>query len=836
MRYSRTAWAAGLAAAVALAPSIAVAAPDEQTDIGDLTLLATTDLHGTVLDYDYYTGAPFGAANPADARGMERLSTAITEIRDENGAESVLLLDNGDANQGNSLESVYHSNVGAGTVDPMASLFNHLDYDAGVAGNHEFNYGLSDLAQYDSNLDMPLLGANVIEDATGEPHLDPWTMVTKTTADGHDVDVAVIGVVTPGVRIWDRLHVEGVLTFQDPVLAVQKYVPEVQAAGADVVVVIAHTGLDNEGYEWDPADLEENVARSIATRVDGIDVIVGGHSHQLNNVQLYFTNPAGDEVLFTQPGYHARFLSQVTIPLELGESGEPEVSWTDGDKPTAVAVRAADYAADPQIKDVIQPWHDDTLSWVARVVAQATEEMAAATSVYEDTAIVDFISHVQTEEVERAFAGTDYESLPIVSAAAPFSRSAIFNKGDVTVADMAALYIYDNTLMAVELTGAQVKDYLEYAARYYAQVDEDTDITDWKEVTNAVYPDVPRGIPDYAYDILSGVNYHINISKPLGERIENLTYGDGTPVGDDDRIAFVLNNYRQSGGSGYPHVVDAPIIYNEQKAIRDLMIDWAVASEIIDPADFFVKNWTVSSSSAVVEPEPEAPLRGNVFYLSNDWTSTTHDHAFSYGRIGDDVLVGDWNGDGKDTLGVRRGKTFFLNDSLVGGSATHEFRFGKESDEVHVGNWDGQGGDTLAVRRGNTYYLMNELKGGQADSVFSYGKTSDEAIVGDWNGDGKDTIAVRRGKTFYIVNEPRGGNAETSYKYGRVDDAAHAGDFNGDGTDTILLVRGNVFYVNNAHEGGVADVTLTYGRAGDTVLIGDWNGDGFDTPGVNRAK
>lgn len=836
MKHSTTAWATSLALAVALAPSIAYAEPVPEND--SVTLLATTDLHGTALDYDYFTGAPFGAANPANARGMDRLSTAITEIRTEQGAESVLLLDNGDANQGNPLQSVYHANRAPGTIDPIASLLNHLDYDAGVVGNHEFNYGLEDLGQYGDNLDMPLLGANVIEDATGLPYLDPWTMVTKTTTGGQEIDIAVIGVVTPGVRIWDRLTVQGVLTFEDPVVAVQRTVPMVEAAGADVVVVLAHSGLDATGYEWDPADLEENVAKSIATRVSGIDVIVGGHSHVTNKVQEYYTNPEGDEVLFTQPGYHARFLSNVTIPVEMTDGGEPEVVWTESKKPTAVAVNAADYAQDPAIEGVIAPWHDQTLAWVSQVVAQATETMSAATSVHEDTAIVDFISRVQTDEVKRAFAGTDREDLPIVSAAAPFSRTAVFNEGDVTVADMAALYIYDNTLMAVELTGAQLRDYLEYSARYYAQMPEDTVITDWDEVTNALYPGETRGIPDYAYDILSGVDYHINISLPVGERIENLTYPDGTPVGDTDRIALVLNNYRQSGGSGYPHVVDAPIIYNEQKAIRDLMIDWAIESGVIDPADFFVKNWTVSASTTVVEPEPEPepePLRGNVFFLSDDWTSTTHSHTFAYGRAGDEVLVGDWDGDGYDTLGVRRGNAFYLTDTLRGGAADHEFRFGRAHDEVLVGNWDGTAGDTLAVRRGNTYYLMNDLKGGAADIEFNYGRTSDEALAGDWDGDRSDTIAVRRDTTFFVVNEPRGGNADVVYNFGRSGDRALAGDFDGDGTDTISLVRGNMFYINNSHRGGVADTTLTFGRIGDAVMVGDWNGDGVDTPGVNRV-
>ena len=600
-------------AAIAIAPLVlllscpsAIAVTGEANDIDDLTLLATSDTHGTALNYDYFTGETFGAEDPAKTRGLENLSTAISEVRADEGAESVMLIDNGDANQGSSLETVYHANRDASTTDPIASLYNHLDYDSGTVGNHEFNYGLDDLSQYRESLDFPLLGANVIDRNTGEPYLEPYTMVEKTTADGHTVQVAVIGVVTPGVPGWDGDKVAS-LEFQDTVEAVKKYVPEVKAQGADVVVVSAHTGQDPEGYEWNPADLQENAARSIAENVSGVDVIVGGHSHVTDQVQTYYTNPDGREVLFTQPGYHARFLSNVNIPLSLDENGEPVVDWTEAEKPSVTAMNAADYAADPAVEKVIAPWHEKTKDWVAQVVATATEDMPAADAAWSDTAILDFINKVQTDELTRALKGTEHEDLPVVAEASPFSRTAVFEKGDVTIADMAALYVYDNTLLGVKMTGADLKDYLEHSARYYKEQEEGAEVADWSTVTNAQYPGDTRGIPDYSYDVLSGVNYHINISKPAGERIENLTWPDGTPVEDDDTFVMALNNYRQSGGSGYPAVKDAEVVYDEQMAIRDLMIQWAQEHGTIDPNEFFVENWTVGTSAAETPEQPTDP-------------------------------------------------------------------------------------------------------------------------------------------------------------------------------------------------------------------------------------
>ncbi|AZN29142.1 hypothetical protein EJO69_01640 [Flaviflexus salsibiostraticola] len=241
-----------------------------------------------------------------------------------------------------------------------------------------------------------------------------------------------------------------------------------------------------------------------------------------------------------------------------------------------------------------------------------------------------------------------------------------------------------------------------------------------------------------------------------------------------------------------------------------------------------------------VDPDPTEPVgpvpSGNAFALVNTWDSTTHNTAFAYGRIGDEVLVGDWDGNGTDTLGVRRGTTFYLNNTLTGGHADTEFAYGRIGDEVLVGDWDGNGTDTLGVRRGTTFYLNNTLTGGNADTEFAYGRIGDEVLVGDWDGNGTDTLGVRRGTTFYLNNTLTGGHADTKFAYGRHGDQAFAGDFNATGQDTISLRRGNVFHINNTLAGGPSETTIAYGRATDHLFIGDWDGNGTDTPGVNRPN
>ncbi|MGO1401160.1 MAG: sugar-binding protein [Flaviflexus sp.] len=246
-----------------------------------------------------------------------------------------------------------------------------------------------------------------------------------------------------------------------------------------------------------------------------------------------------------------------------------------------------------------------------------------------------------------------------------------------------------------------------------------------------------------------------------------------------------------------------------------------------------VEAWSFPISAADVE-EPQAPEAGNLFFIANSWDTNIADQVVVFGREGDEVLVGDWDGDGVDTLGVRRGKEFFLDNAIKSGNADISFKYGKETDEVFVGDWDGDGTDTVAVRRGVTFYVNNSFEGGNADSTFKYGRDGDEAYVGDFDGDGEDTFVVRRGDEFFVANALVGGNADISFHYGKASDEVFVGNFDGEDGDTIALRRGTIFYVKNTLVGGVADTTISYGRVDDRAYVGDFDGDGIDTPVVNR--
>ena len=600
IRTRLAATAAVAAAALIAAPATAaVAAPGDPID---LTILSTTDNHGHVLNWDYFADAPYPAG---EELGLARAGTLIEQVRAERGAESVLLVDNGDAIQGTPLTyltGMLEPITETGDTHPMAAAFNALDYDAQVVGNHEYNYGLDLLDAYDAQLDAPLLGANAVDATTGEPTLPPTTMIERTI-DGQTVQVGVIGVVTPGIRVWDRAIVEGIVEFEDQVETVQRYVPQLEAAGADAVVVLAHTGFDPETQTYDPAALQENLATSVA-RVPGVDVVVAGHSHQ-DTPELIVDQPDGGQAIVTQPVYWGGSVSRLDLTLVPSADGF-DVDWS-GTAPTAQQLyTAGDVAEHPGVVAAVQAQHDATVDYVNTEIATLTDTMSGATSRFEDTALIDFVNEVQTATVRDALVGTEHEGATVISQASPFNRDVVVEAGPMTVRDMAALYIYENTLLAVELTGAELRDYLEWSARYFIEQEVGAPIT--ADVAGAHDPAADRPIPDYSYDVVDGIEYVFDISQPVGERLVRFQHEDGTAIADDDVFVMGINNYRQSGGSGYPHVADAPVVYNGLLELRQLLIDYAIERGTIDPAEFAEVNWTLTTTPLAEEtPAPTEP-------------------------------------------------------------------------------------------------------------------------------------------------------------------------------------------------------------------------------------
>jgi hypothetical protein len=226
--------------------------------------------------------------------------------------------------------------------------------------------------------------------------------------------------------------------------------------------------------------------------------------------------------------------------------------------------------------------------------------------------------------------------------------------------------------------------------------------------------------------------------------------------------------------------------------------------------------------------------RGSLYYLNDEFSGLANT-VFRFGNDGDAVYVGDWDGNGSDTLAVRRGNVYLLRNSNSSGPADVSVTYGDPGDTVLVGDWDGNGSDTLAVRRGNTFFVKNDTSSGVADAVFTYGDPGDTVLVGDWDGNGTDTLAVRRGATYYVKNDVSTGVADQVVAYGEPTDAVLVGHWGRGGGSTLAVRRGNVYFLKYSLTGGIADVTFSYGEATDTALVGDWDGNGIDGLGVRRA-
>ncbi|VDG76033.1 5'-nucleotidase family protein [Actinobaculum suis] len=221
-----------------------------------------------------------------------------------------------------------------------------------------------------------------------------------------------------------------------------------------------------------------------------------------------------------------------------------------------------------------------------------------------------------------------------------------------------------------------------------------------------------------------------------------------------------------------------------------------------------------------------------IFYV-NAWGQGKADRTVNYGNPNDEIIFGDWDGDGIDTPLVRRGNVF-LGTNGFSGVAQFEFAYGNAGDEVLVGDWNGDGKDTVAVVRGNQVFVRNSLTSGVADAVYAYGNPTDTLIAGDWNGDGKDTLAAVRGNIFYVQSKLEDTKAPLEFTYGTAGDRVIVGDWNGTGKDGVGVVRGNQFFLKNKLVTGVADEVFAYGNAKDVSVVGDWDGDGIDTPAVDR--
>ncbi|MGZ0148016.1 bifunctional metallophosphatase/5'-nucleotidase [Kribbella sp. WER1] len=566
-----------------------------------LTVMGTTDLHGNVFNWDYFKNAEYDDTAHNDI-GLAKISTLVSAVRDRIAADRhaprPLLLDAGDTIQGTPLAYYYAKiePITGGHTHPMAAAMNRIGYDAAALGNHEFNYGLDILRRFQQQLRFPLLGANAQDWTTGLPAFPPYVLKRVHVPGEKPITVGILGLTNPGIAIWDKANVENKLKFGGIVELAKQWVPRVRAAGADLVIASVHSGMDLSSSYGDALPYPENASVLMAETVPGIDAVLVGHAHLEIPERLVTNKTSGEQVVLSEPLKWGMRLSLFDLDLQ-----KVRGQWKVVGRHSQV-LNANTVAADQDVVKLLQKDHDKVVAYVNSKVGTCTEAMSAATAPWEDTAALDFVNFVQADAVSKALAGTPQASLPVLAIAAPFNRDAAIPAGDVSVRDVAGLYVFDNTLLAVTMTGAQVKEYLEFSALYFKQV-TGTGPFPSDQVTNAPTSTAPNGTPDYNYDILGGLTkpltYKIDIAKAGGARITDLAY-DGTPVAADQQFVVAVNNYRQSGGGNFPHVKTAPVVYNRQVEIRQLMIDYVTATGTVDPKTFHTVDWSLVSNGSPI--------------------------------------------------------------------------------------------------------------------------------------------------------------------------------------------------------------------------------------------
>ncbi|NRG97621.1 bifunctional 2',3'-cyclic-nucleotide 2'-phosphodiesterase/3'-nucleotidase [Streptococcus suis] len=569
----------------------------------DVRILATTDLHTNLVNYDYYQD------KPVETLGLAKTAVLIEDAKAEN--PNVILVDNGDTIQGTPLGN-YKSLIDPieeGEQHPMYTALDTLGFDAGTLGNHEFNYGLDYLRKVISTAGMPLLNANVLHPTTKDFLYQPYTIIDKTFTDttgkAVSLKVGITGIVPPQILNWDKAYLEGEVIVRDAVEAVRDIVPVIRENGADIVLVLSHSGIGDDQYEVG----EENVGYQIAS-LAGVDAVITGHSH------AEFPGTA------EKPSFYAKYAgvddtngkingTPVTMAGKYGDHLgviDLNLTYTDGKWTTTsskAAIRKIDTkssVADSRIIDLAKEAHTETINYVRQQVGETTAPINSFFALVQDDPSVQIVNNAQIWYAKQQLTGTPEAGLPILSAAAPFKAGT---RGDATaytdipagpiaIKNVADLYLYDNVVAILKINGAQLKEWLEMSAGQFNQVDPSS--TEPQNLVNTDYR-------TYNFDVIDGVTYQYDITQPnkydrsgkvvneTASRVRNLQY-NGQAVTDEQEFIVVTNNYRANGT--FPGVKDASVNYLLNLENRQAIINYIISEKVINPtAD---NNWTFTDS------------------------------------------------------------------------------------------------------------------------------------------------------------------------------------------------------------------------------------------------
>ena len=530
-----------------------------------VTVLTTTDVHGYVYPYDYNTNQFIDNS----------LAEAYTIIQNEQAAnKNNLLLDAGDTLQGTPLASFYNSIDTSWQTHPLFAVYDLMHYDAVCIGNHDFNFGKKLLEKARSGLHTPLLGANIIDSKTHTTwdEVAPYIIKSFKTAQG-TITIAVIGTVTPAIPNWENPGNYAGLTFIDQVPAARAVIDKLKGK-VDAFILLSHSGVEINGAE---TIANENEIVRLTAACPEAALIIGGHKHQvwdesktitdLNKQPLYL-NCIVNGVPYMSPGMFGKFVGEARLGFNKTATGWKVVSVNTKNIPVSAVTPAKTIVA------FIQPYQDKVMKYLNASIG-AAETTFPPCDFTADNPLVRLINQSMM-----------YYGKADLSSSANFNKAATIPQGTISRNSMYSLYVYENYLYTIKITGAQLKKFLEYSARYINLAPVGT--------TTFTVGGPANSIPSYNYDIVEGVTYTINAARPVGERIEQLTYKNH-PVQASDSFSFAMNNYRYNGGGGFMGAMGfdkdhpAEVLYDSQKQlgddgqIRNLIMNYIISKKVITP-------------------------------------------------------------------------------------------------------------------------------------------------------------------------------------------------------------------------------------------------------------
>jgi 2',3'-cyclic-nucleotide 2'-phosphodiesterase/3'-nucleotidase len=518
-----------------------------------ITILQTSDIHGFMLPIQY-------ANNEPTANGFAKIAALIKLERSIN--DNILLIDNGDLIQGTPL-AYHHARLNASTENPMIRCLNELRYDAAVIGNHEFNYGLPLLQKAIHESAFPWLCANIVDAESGEPFFGtPYLLRSFERGP----TIAVLGLTTDFIPNWENPdHIVG-LSFQ-PVLAVaRKWVAYLrEEKKADVVIVSYHGGFERDLETGEPTEplTGENVGYALCREVEGIDVLLTGHQHRA------IAGKAIHGVTVVQPGSQGAYLGKVRLDLEYTASG-----WQISEASSELLSAAGAEEAVAEIVDILQPHEALTQEWLDQPIGKLLGDMRVTDPMalrLKEHPLIEFINRVQMELTGATISNT-----------ALFDNIAPGFPPDITMRDIVSNYIYPNTLQVIRISGQDIKDALEHSASYFAEYDGGP-----VRVSPAFSEPKPQ---HYNYDMWEGIEYKLNISRPVGERVKYIHY-EGKPIEPQGQYDVVMNNYRAAGGGNYTMFQGKPLVKDIPTDMAELLASYIMDKGTIEAA--LNSNWEV---------------------------------------------------------------------------------------------------------------------------------------------------------------------------------------------------------------------------------------------------